>query len=1012
MRAKILAVSALVTASTLAVSLVAVPPASAADELGPEQVAEQLLSEAGLDYQDWVPQESGRGPVNTDVPADAWRPREAPDADKTNQARQAAKAPDRAIPTTGGTGDLPGYTFMEFPFFDANGGTSIRVNVGSGNLLIQETEAAVAGPGVGLEVQRVFNSIPAPFGDISERWATSLGSLGLVGTATSNDAHFYGPTGYIAKFTRSGSTWTAPAGLNASLSFGANGVGTVRFNRTGLTYKFTNGYATSITDRNGVGLTLSYDDRGIQTVTNATGDTVWFDYIGGVGNAWVRQIEDGPGRSTNFEHGSVPGILGSTTSFARGDWSIESDVDNRDRPNALERSDGKRIEFEYAQDASGKVTKVTQKAPGFDDVVTEFDYTASGTVVTDPRGGTSAYEIDDQNRVTSAEDQLGRTRSQTWTPNSDVATSTDAIGSNVTTSEYDDLNNLTSVSLPTGAATQAIYAQGPNCPNAQAGNPYQPKCAIDPAGNTSSMEYDAAGNLTKQSDTTSGTTSVQQYAYENSSGSICGGFAGQVCTATDANGNVTSYEYTAGNVTKVDAPAPLGDTTYQYDGLNRLTSVTDGNGHTTAYGYDNRDRVTSTTYNDGSVVLSAWNLDGTLAGTSDSKIATVQSFEHDLLGQITSQTTQSSTPGVISSAATMTHDAAGNLLSHSDVTGTTQYSYDAASQLTRLVEPGGACPTSGTPGANSGCILFDYDENGQESKRTLPGGATTVTNRDDSGRPTRVTAKTGAGATAVDIGYSYAAPGSGDDLANVQSRTAYKEEGITAGAVTTYSYNERNRLTLAEERIGANVSASWKYAYDGAGNRTSQTRAGATGAAAGTTNYSYNAAHQLTSVTGQSTTFTYDGAGNQTRNGLSGVSSSFGDRLQAASAGSTSYSYLAGGNSSRLTSGGTSFVNTPLGATQESAGNTVMQYTYSPQGQPIGYRAAARWYYVQDLLGSVVGVFSASGTYAGGYSYSPYGEARSTGTATAVTANPIRYIGGHHESGGERDPVSRTVSLC
>jgi RHS repeat-associated protein len=929
------------------------------------------------------------------VPDTPWAPKAIRNA--PSESAQRSTAAPATNPSARGTGDVPGYTFMEFPFFDADGRTSVRVNIGSGNLLIQETEVAMTAPGVGIEVQRVFNSLPAPFGDISEAWSSNLGSLGLVGNGSSTEAIFHGPTGYSATFTRSGSTWTSPNGLNASLSFDANGVGTVRFNRTGLTYRFANGWATTITDRNGVGLTLNYEDRGLHSVTDATGKEVFFDYNGVIGNAWIGEITDHAGRNTTLSHGSVPGILASTTSTAHGDWTIESDTDERDQANALERSDGKRVEFEYA---NGQVTKVTQKAPGNADVITSFAYTSTGTVVTDPRGKTSSYEVDELNRVTSTKDQLGRLRAQTWTPNSDVATSTDAIGSNVTTSEYDSLNNLAQVSMPTGAAAQAVYAQGANCPNAQPGNPFQAKCTIDPAGNTSSMEYDTVGNLTKQTNTTAGSTSVQQYTYENNAGALCSGFTGQVCTSTDANGNRTSYRYTNGNLTKVDAPAPLGDTTYGYDLLGRVASVTDGNGQTTKYGYDTRDRVTSTTYNDRSVVLSAWNLDGTLAGQSDSKISTVQTFQYDILGQTTSQTTQSSTPGIASHTATMSHDIAGNLTAYTDATGTSKYTYDDANQLKKLIEPGGACPASGNPAANSGCVLFEYDANGLESKRVLPAGANTVTLRDNSGRPTRITAKTGAGAIAVDIGYGYAAAGSGKDLANVQTRTSFKEEGIVAGAITNYSYDARNRLTLAQEKAGNTVSASWAYSYDAMGNRKSQTRAGSTGAAAGTILYTYNAAHQLTAATGQSTTFTYDAAGNQTRNGLTGITSSYGDRLQTINTGTDAQSYMGGGNTDRLLSGSTSFINTPLGTTQEIGGGGAKQFTHSPKGGAVGFKTTERSYYIQDHLGSVVGLFSSTGAFIGGYSYSPYGEARSIGTAAAVSANPLRYISGHHEGAG------------
>lgn len=54
-----------------------------------------------------------------------------------------------------------------------------------------------------------------------------------------------------------------------------------------------------------------------------------------------------------------------------------------------------------------------------------------------------------------------------------------------------------------------------------------------------------------------------------------------------------------------------------------------------------------------------------------------------------------------------------------------------------------------------------------------------------------------------------------------------------------------------------------------------------------------------------------------------------------------------------------------------------------------------------DHLGSVVGLFSASGVWEGGYSYSPYGETRVASNITsAVVNNTLRYIGGEHDMAG------------
>lgn len=45
-----------------------------------------------------------------------------------------------------------------------------------------------------------------------------------------------------------------------------------------------------------------------------------------------------------------------------------------------------------------------------------------------------------------------------------------------------------------------------------------------------------------------------------------------------------------------------------------------------------------------------------------------------------------------------------------------------------------------------------------------------------------------------------------------------------------------------------------------------------------------------------------------------------------------------------------------------------------------------------------LGIFSTTGTWLGGYSYSPYGEARSTDTGTAPSTNSLCYISGYWDT--------------
>jgi hypothetical protein len=58
------------------------------------------------------------------------------------------------------------------------------------------------------------------------------------------------------------------------------------------------------------------------------------------------------------------------------------------------------------------------------------------------------------------------------------------------------------------------------------------------------FSYDHAGNILVQEDVTSGGTGAEEVSYtrEDDTGTVCGAYAGQVCTSTDGEGNTTTYE--------------------------------------------------------------------------------------------------------------------------------------------------------------------------------------------------------------------------------------------------------------------------------------------------------------------------------------------------------------------------------------------------------------------------------------------------------------------------------------
>lgn len=880
------------------------------------------------------------------------------------------------VPNAGG-GINSTYSYQEFPIFgDA---MQLQVNIGTGNLFARSGLISLSGAGVPATVAAVYNSNSNVSGDLGN-WRTDANSVGLTSTGPTEFIYYDG-TGARHVFTKDTSTgtWNASPGLNASLTVGRPS-NEITYNRTGEKLRFnSSGWIQSRVDRNGVGVNYGYSGTQLVSVTDAANKTLQLGY----NQAKVNSVTDGTGRAavTTVQNGTTltqlnrPGSGQFAFTYTGGKLTGITLHDLT-------------AQIAYSGD---RVTWVKQTKSGQPTLTTTFTYTSQGTDVKDARGNTSKFHVNDKFQVTKTVDPLNRTREQEWTPNGDVAMATSGYGAggtgNETTYGYDSLNNQTSITLPTGAATQALYAQGPNCAGAQSGNPYLPKCTIDDAGNTESMTYDTAGNLTARTNTTAGGAGESDtYTRENSSGTVCGGKAGQVCSSKDGKGNETKYTYQNGVVIKVTPPAPLGATTYAYDGVHRVKSVTNGAGHKTSYTYDNADRIVKTTYNGGATLVTQYNVGGAVTSETDSTASKSITYTLNVLG-LTTQQQMTGSPTV-----DMVYDNNGNMTKFTTGSTSTNYAYDAANQMTRLSTPGGNCSGTGNPG----CILYSYDSDGQESARVFPQGARQDTTRDEAGRPTRITAKDKNGTVQNDVAYSYAA-GSADRF-SVQARTSHKEAGISAGAVTSYTYDSRSRLTKAAE-VGTSGSAvvTWEYAYDKADNRTKLKQTGPGRADNKDITYTYNAANQITAAPtqGSSGSWTYDGAGNQTRNANSGATATYGDRLQVTANGTKAYSTFGQGNNRQLTVGGVAQQQTALGVHSYAPSKTVYR---AGDGTAVAETfGSTTGFLATDHLGSTIGIFNADGTYRGGHSYDPYGGFR--GSDNSVSDSIIRYIGEQLEPG-------------
>ncbi|MDJ0336751.1 RHS repeat-associated core domain-containing protein [Cryobacterium sp. PH31-O1] len=875
------------------------------------------------------------------------------------------------------------------------------MNLGNGNLLITSSEGVLNGPGLSLRNDRFYNGLSTRDGSFGGGWLSSLlaDDIGLLDSGAT--ATFAGPSGFLATFTKSGSAYVAPFGFNATLIKDANGF-TLTYNRTGEQLKFSlSGFLLTDFDRNGQGVTYTYSGSQMVSAFQSSGRHIDISYDTA---GKVDIISDSAGRSVSYARNST-GQLKSVDSvretFLYDSTGRLSEARFIGTGGTGDTATTQRVVFTY--DSSHRVTAVKRGTVASSTFLatTTYTYASGQTTVTNPNGSASVFTIDTAGRVTATKDALNRSRSQSWTANNDVATTTDALAAggtpgNITTLAYDALNNVTTTTLPTGAAASAVYATGVNC-TGTGGTAFQPKCTTDASGATKKYDYDTAGNILASTDTTtSGTGAVtQRHTYQGTSGAACNGFTGQVCSSTDGNGKTTTYAYDGdGNLVTVTPPTPQGTTTYGVDTLGRVTSVTDGNGDVTAYVYNIRDQIVKTTFDGGATVVVGYYPNALEQKQTDS-VAGIKTKTYDVLGHLTAEA------GPSTAAESYSYDPAGNLTKYTDGAGLIKYVYDAANQLTQSIEPGGSCQSAAGSAADSGCVKYEYDANATETKRTFPGNAIVATTRDASGRATRITATDAGGYVKADVGYSYAAggqAGTANDRSTIQSRTSFTEVAIPAGAITSYAYDSLNRVKTATEKAGTVTNASWAYTYDNAGNRTQQIRTGNTGAAAGTIGYTYNAANRLASTTADTTNWTYDAAGNQTRNGITGQTATYNSRGAVTAIGATTYTGFGQGNTEQLTrsSSTTTYTSSALGLAREIlTGGAQRNYTRTGDGSVVSTRfgSGSKYYYILDSLGSVIGLFDKTGAFAGGYSYSPYGEQRNTVTAgSAMDSNSLRYI--------------------
>ena len=751
--------------------------------------------------------------------------------------------------------------------FPISGTAQLSVDVGSGNALFTDNLVTLPGVVGDYPVSLSYNSSvfgsgasSAVTGDTGSGWAITGFDQRLVRNSDGS-VTYDGPGGLTGVFTPAGSGFASPPQFAATLTGSASSGYTLTDHQSQEKLQFnTIGTLTSDTDRNGNTTLIRHDSSGnpsIITTTRGSGVSPRLVVTTGSGGRITTLTQQRPydadrviefGYSSNGHLASVTDANGGITRFASASNSDTGQVTTITNP------DGRTTTLSFT---GGKVSAVSQQNPtGAGTSTTRLTYpSATRTLVADASTNQSqtvsaaphtTYNLTSNSSmlVASATDPDGHQRSASYTTLNNIASTTPAAGG-ATSYSYgaNGGESLTKITSPGGASNSAAYGNS-------GGSAYLPSSSTNDAGNALQLSYDSNGNQTGSQQSTSGPTANVTYNAD--------GTAATSASPGAANGVTTRYAYDADHdLQTISAPAnsSLGQRSYTWDDFARLATATDGNGNTTTYSYDMLDRITAVAYSDGTpTVRYTYNIQGKVTKRVDGSGTTT--YGYDDLGYLLSVANTAT-----GTTVTYTYDRAGALASTTDGNGTTSYGYDAAHLLTSMTYPdSGSMQTT----------RFANDANGRRTDVWMQSNADHSSwaaheqySYDASGRITHALGQNGPASnpmTVVDETLCYsagaAAPSCPTTASADRTNIQWKRDTIT-GQTHTYSYDGSNRLTR-DVVTGGNNPRTYSYGYDNAGNRTSSQ---VTGNNPNTQQLTFNAGNQITS-----TGYTYNAAGNMILN--------------------------------------------------------------------------------------------------------------------------------------------------
>ena len=714
---------------------------------------------------------------------------------------------------TGPEGSPPSEDYYNGYQGDKSGDSGDPVSTATGNFFHSETDISIDARSLPLTFSRHYNSKNTRTGPLGQAWShlyyiyLDNDDPNLINVHWGDSRTDYWNQDSLGGYEPN------TVGLYDSLSKDGSNWIVTRKNLNKYTFD-SNGLLTTISDKNGNTITLSYTNPSypnlVTAISDPVGRTVTLSYNG---SGLLDNITDfaSPARTVQYSYTNgrltqVTDVLGNTIDYTYDANGYLSEINDQRDVNTVTN----------IYDASGRV--IEQYDGNDNKTIFSYDTPSDNqTTIIDPNGNITIHtHITDYKLLYSIQNPLGNSIFYSYDESGNRTSVTDRNG-NTTSFIYDIRGNVTQTTAADGGITMVEYSD--------INFPDLPTKKTDALGNETTWQYDDKGNVVLQADPNDFERSWSYNGY------------GQKINETDENSNTTTYIYDTSGILSEIIDANDNHSWYGYDDLWRLTHLTDGRGssagdstHTLVTAYDKADRVTSVT---GPITSQSYQYDeiGRRTHVTNGRGYTTI-YQYDNNNNLTR--IESPAPSGQTQVIQYSYDELNRKISITDPNGNvTHYEYDLAGRLIKEINPEGD-ETS-----------YTYDAHGNVLSVTDGSGVTTSYGYDSMNRKNHQYDELGnhwywqynklgnlvkhTDSTGTITQYEY------DPLNRLvaviddaNNRTEYEYDSVgnlmqiqdAAGKIIERRYyNSANRLIRKEDGL----AHAYEYEYDGAGNVISET---------------------------------------------------------------------------------------------------------------------------------------------------------------------------------------------